>query len=374
MQMRCPALPAMRVFCLCLFCLLCSTTLASPQAAAFCIQVQAIALQPGERKVPGVVTGRVEPICPEFTYRNGVKSPDQPCGLKRVESYALEPDTEGHTYISQLIDKPRQMIVDTGGARSELYSSAVREMGLKTMRANTAAHHNPYDSGEQVAMNGYVSDMVAIAPSISFGVLKFENATFSVVQDSRKPPLADNEIAGTLGPNHLMTFDVEFDFAAHRLNLYLQPHCAGSAVYWAQAYTVVPFTLSREGHILLRMTLDGKPVTATLDSGAPVSTLDMAAAARLFPIDRKIPGVDATGHDASLPEGANWTYSQRFKHLSVAGIDIQIPVLTLMHDRINESSDEHAPQLILGLREMSALHMFIACSEDQLYVTAAHAY
>jgi hypothetical protein len=122
------------------------------------------------------------------------------------------------------------------------------------------------------------------------------------------------------------------------------------------------------------MTLEGQPVTATLDSGAPVSTLDMATAARLFPSDRKIPGVDATGHDASLPEGANWTYSQRFKHLSIAGIDIQNPVLALIHDRINESSDGHAPQLVLGLREMSALHLFIAYSEDQLYVTAAHAH
>ena len=73
--------------------------------------------------------------------------------------------------------------------------------------------------------------MVAIAPSISFGVLEFENATFSVVQDSPTPPLADNEIVATLGRSHLITFDVEFDFVAHRLNVYLQPHCAGSAVY-----------------------------------------------------------------------------------------------------------------------------------------------
>ena len=183
----------------------------------------------------------VQPICPEFGASYGPQPPNAPsCSLNRAESYDLEPDTQGHVFIPFVIDKPRRLIVDTGGARSILYQSVVDELHLQIDDAEHSDRYGEYRIGGQVGFEGDRMDTIAIAPSIKVGPITFSNATFAVEPDTRKPPLADNEIAGYLGPSHLMSFDIEFDFAAHKLNFYLQNHCADRVVYWARYYAVVP--------------------------------------------------------------------------------------------------------------------------------------
>jgi hypothetical protein len=45
---------------------------------------------------------------------------------------------------------------------------------------------------------------------------------------------------GTLGHEYLRYFDLDFDFAGGKLNLFSPDHCAGKVVYWAKEYTDVP--------------------------------------------------------------------------------------------------------------------------------------
>jgi hypothetical protein len=286
----------------------------------------------------------------------------------------MEPDGVGHAYIPLVIDKPRRMVIDTGGARSVLYASVVEELKLPTMDADEVARKNPYKIGQMVGFAGDESNTVAIAPSISFGSVKFDNPTFAVLADPRKPPLADNEIAGYLGPSHLMTFDIEFDFAARRFNLYSQNHCPLHAAYWAPWYRAVGFLPTTSGHIEIQMILDGQVVMATLDSGAPVSSIDAKAAYRLFHLDKKSPDVEAKGHIAGRSDEDGAIYAHRFKSLSVEGVDIQNPKLMLTPDLMSDWTSAHPPEVILGFREMSMLHLFIAYSEDAIYLTTADAH
>ena len=307
-------------------------------------------------------------LCPEFRYEWSDPSHPQACELKRVESYDLRLDGQGHALIPLVLDKPRMMIVDTGGARSELYSSVVNEMKLPTTDADEAARKNAYPFGKMVAFNGYVSDTVAVVPSVSFGVLKFANPTFSVVGDSRTPPLADNEVAGALGPSHLMTFDVEFDFAAGKMNLYLQnfqDNCADRLVYWSNRYAAVPFTLSPEGHIRFVMRLDGKDVKAVLDSGAPFSSIDSDLAFTRFKVEGSSGGSNTGSHGARLAV-------HRFQSLAIGGVEFRNPELVLVPDEVSLEANSPVPDVILGLREMSFFHIFIAYSQSRIYLTLAN--
>ena len=309
-------------------------------------------------------------LCPEFRYEWSDPSNPQVCELKRVESYDLRLDGQGHAVIPLVLDKPRMMIVDTGGGRSELYSSVVNELRLPTMDADEAARKSTYPFGRMVAFNGYVSDTVAVMPSVSFGVLKFPDSMFSVVGDTRTPPLADNEVAGALGPSHLMTFDVEFDFAANKMNLYLQnlqDNCADHLVYWSNRYAAVPFTLSPEGHIKFVMRLDGKDVKAVLDSGAPFSSLDSDTAFKQFKVEPSSAGSDA-GDSGARPA------VHRFRSLAIGGVEFRNPELLLVPDHMSVEANSSVPDVILGLREMSVFHIFIAYSQSMIYLTLANAH
>ncbi len=286
----------------------------------------------------------------------------QACGLKLVESYHMQLDGEDHPVVPVLLDKPRLLIVDTGGVRSTLYSSVAKEMNLAPPED---------DSVGEIGVAGDVTDKVVTVPEMNFGLVRFHRATFGLVADSRPLPPADNEIAGTLGPTHLMTFDNDFDFGHSRFNLFAPDHCPGKVVYWARDFVTVPFTLDGT-HIRFAMTLDGKPVTATLDTGSPATFLNMDTAKELFGLEPSSSGVDQAGHVAGQNDDASRVFQHRFHSLSLDGIEVRDPLIYLLPDKVAERTLDrrHLDQLILGLREISQLHIYVAYKERVLYVTA----
>src|SRR5262249_4167334 len=120
---------------------------------------------------------------------------------------------------------------------------------------------------------------------------------------------------GTLAIDLMSRYDIELDFAAHKLNYISPDHCPGRVIYWpVAAVGVAPITLHNlgldaqrngqadsttvtnginapqllEGNTVsgldfrTRVVIDGKNFTATIDTGSPVSTMSTEVAAALF--------------------------------------------------------------------------------------------
>ena len=310
-------------------------------------------------------------FCPEFEYKTYPASM-QPCELKRVESYPITPDGFGHALVPVMLDKPRMLIVDTGGARSTLYESTVREMGLSPDDAKDVGRKSHYSSGDIVSFSGKVLDKVVTAPLLSLGVLQFQNPTFSVEAGSAPVSAGFSQAEGSLGPSHLMTFDVELDFGSKTLNLYLQHHCWDHVVYWAKDYAVVPFTISPEGHIEFTIALDGKPLKAVLDTGAPISSIDGKVAHDVFGIS--LPAETTPAQAAPSAEAVQMLGYHRFTKMTFGKAQFDAPDFAITPDLMGSQSNTAAPQAILGLREISAFHIFIAWTERRMYVTLAGAH
>ena len=111
-------------------------------------------------------------------------------------------------------------------------------------------------------------------PSITLGRLRQEGViSWSFPARSIASPDIE-DFGGILGSEMLRNVDVDFDFAANKLNLVSPDHCAGNVVYWqAPAVAVVPMTLNASGHIMFRMQLDGRRVHTMLDTGFSNTTL-----------------------------------------------------------------------------------------------------
>lgn len=335
--------------------------------AALCAMTAPLAAAnpPGELEVRG---GRLHLFTvPEFNLMAKNDGASGACGLKRVRRYAMDLDGDDHIVVPVMLDKPRLLIVDTGGVRSTLYESVAKEMKLAPPVE---------DSFREVGVGGYVADKAVTVPNLSFGVVTFHDATFQFMPDDRPLPLPDNDIAGTLGPTHLMSFDVEFDFHNGIMNLYAQDHCTGQVVYWAKDYVTVPFEIEGLTHITFPMMLDGKKISVMLDSGAPDTVLNMSEAKRLFGLDARSPGMEPIGYLNANHTESERTYRYKFKSLSMDGIEIRNPTVLVMPDKMADSTDdrEHLAPMILGLRELLALHLYIAYGEHVLYATAAGTY
>ena len=320
------------------------------------------------------------------------------CGpLKLVTSLNMTMLPSGRPAILATIgDKPQTLMVDTGGAFSQLTRKAARELNLTP---TTAPNRNGLRG-----ITGDTSDQIVRLPSITIGGMRQEYPSFFISPEQGDPnDTAPAEFDGVISPDLLQNFDADFDFAANKLNLFSPDHCEGKVVYWqAPAVAVVPMQLinraaqrplglrtrrGREsivgrqdlGDITIRMELDGRRVDAVLDTGVANTNLDLDAAQRDFKVDVNAPDVEKTGE---LKGGftAN-VYRRRFKTLAVEGVTVANPMVELLPNLVVNGPGvgrtgslvrkDEAP-LVLGMSTLSKLHVYIAYKERKLYISAAN--
>ena len=302
--------------------------------------------------------------------------------LSLMTAIDLKPSAGVPIITAMIGDKPVALLVDTGGSMSSLTKRAVRELNLLT--------------GEYINRDGTITTLKDVAgrtealqtrlPSITLGRLRQEGVWFMVLpgEDTGGPDL--EVFGGILGSEMLRNVDVDFDFAANKVNLFSPDHCAGNVVYWQTAnvpVAVVPFTLSSTGHIIFRMELDGRRVNTMLDTGFSTTTLNLETARRVFRIDVNAPDVEKIGE---LTGGYTADrYRRQFKTLTVDGVTINNPMVNMLPDMmggVNPGTprtgslirDERVglPDMILGMSTMRQMHVYIAYKERKLYITAAN--
>jgi hypothetical protein len=179
---------------------------------------------------------------------------------------------------------------------------------------------------------------------------------------------------GCWHPSLLSQFDVDLDFGQGVVKLFDPNHCPGTIDYWAPTYASAPFVLDGDGHILVGMTLDGVPVHAAIDTGAPVSAMSIPFAKKTFGIEPGSPGTERLGSLADKDNPDQAIYGHTFKSLMVDGLEVKNLPVALYPDNLAQANGYGSlPDLILGLRELHRLHLYIAYKEATLYFTAAGA-
>jgi hypothetical protein len=299
------------------------------------------------------------------------------CGpLALLTTMDLNPSAPVPIITAMIADKPVGLLVDTGGALSSLTKRAVRELNLQTGQSRVQLRN----------IRGQEENLEAKLPSIGLGRLRQEGVYFMVLPGEEDPmgPTVE-EFGGILGSEMLRNVDVDFDFAANKLNLVSPDHCAGNVVYWrAPAVAIVPMSLNSSGHIMFRMELDGRRVNTMLDTGFSNTTLNLDTARRVFRVDVDAPDVEKIGELTGGYTASS--YRRRFKTLTVDGVTINNPVINMLPNMMGSvnpgaprtgsiirEEQNGLPDLILGMNTMSQMHVYIAYKERKLYITAADA-
>ncbi len=275
---------------------------------------------------------------------------------------------------AMIADKPVHLLVDTGGAFSVLTKRTIREFGLPTSSSRVQLRN----------VRGQKENLEVRLPSITLGRLRQEGLFFMV--DPRPDDPSDTRpqvFHGVLGPDFLANVDLDFDFAANKLNIVSQNHCEGKVVYWqAPALAILPMTINQSGHIVFRMELDGKRVNAMLDTGASNTNVNLTTARQAFNVDVNASDVEKVGELTGGGYNAS-VYRRRFKSIAFEGVTIANPMVDLLPDLISGASpgapstgsiirnDRALPDVILGMSTLSQLHLYIAYRERKVYITAA---
>jgi len=273
------------------------------------------------------------------------------CTLKRLmEAPLLTGDYVRPTISVMLDDKPRKVLLDTGG----FWSIVTPETAAGLPRSRSPLTGNLGARGRQL------SELVKM--SLQLGPAKVDKVDFFVGPEGYM-----SDIDATLGANWLAQFDLEIDPVKNKAALFSQDHCEGQVIYWPhQDYAEIPFDVTRGEHrITLSLVLAGKKVKVLVDTGAPSSVLSLKAAKRLFDLTPDSPGMEPYGTSTDDQGRSFKRYRYQFSSLEMGDIGFKNPWITI-EDLASETVD-----MVLGMHQLGALHLYFAYDEEKLYVTTA---
>lgn len=248
---------------------------------------------------------------------------------------------EGHDY---------RLMVDTGGYINTLSRQLVKQEG----------YHPRQSAGELRGMGTLKLDSYVTVKEFTIGHSHGKNFDFYV--DDFNSLFED----GTLAPQVLAMYDVDFDFAHGKLNLIYPDHCPGAVTYWTKTPpAVVPIEIKDRTHIRIPVTIDGKEIMATVDTGSHTSFITMRAAKRFLGVDEKDPALISRGN---IPVNGmvGPVYNYPFQTLNFGGVQVNHPHIEMVADKVWDQED-----LLLGIGILRQLHLYIAYKEKEMYITPA---
>ncbi|MBS0471794.1 MAG: aspartyl protease family protein [Proteobacteria bacterium] len=285
------------------------------------------------------------------------EKPDENCTLGEIAVLKMHTELSGLVTVPVTIDGVEgRWMVDTGNVTSMVSDTFATREGLRRLKTSGGTF-----------LGGIATTEVAIARSVDFAGQHIYKPPLFIVPES----IADNDTLGILSPDILRHFDVDFDFAAGQMHLFSPQHCPGKVVYWTNGgYARIPISMDEEGHPTAAIDLDGKELTAIIDTGSQNSVMPLDLAKRLFHIGAKDTALKSLG--VKLVNGTKpmVAYRYPFKQLTLGAIQVGNPDITIVEE---SGLGDQTPQLVLGIETLRQLHLYIAYREGAMYVTPAEA-
>lgn len=182
------------------------------------------------------------------------------CGPRLIDSAPLE-FAGGHYLVRVRINgRDIGFIVDTGAQRTVVTSALVDRLDLPRDNSHWSINVGANGRGN--------ADQDAIVSKLAIGKLEVSDLRAVIVGQDRMAQTFD----GILGADILLKGDVQIDFPDRRISFYEPARCGTNATTWKPPYLSMPVKRSEDsGRILLRVVLDGHPLTAILDTGSTQS-------------------------------------------------------------------------------------------------------
>ncbi len=302
-----------------------------------------------------------------FALSGAARADDQKaCRLTELASVDMKTDSAGRPIVMTSMEgKDVAMLVDTGGNYSMVSRMTVNMLGLKPQ-------HLPQSMFYMGTTGEGITSMTS-GHAIRIGKLTADRFPFLILPYGWDDP----QIGGTIAPDILSNFDVEFDFGAKKLHLMSPDHCPGQVVYWTQqAYMALPIRIDESKQIHFTATVDGKEMDALLDTGASASLLRLDMA-------RSVLGWTTNPAELTCTDDHSYCHYP-FKTLSFGGVTVGNPEIYIVPDKLaalRETGELHehqgrmqAPALIIGTAVLKRLHLYISYKEDMIYATGAAAH
>lgn len=261
----------------------------------------------------------------------------------------------------------KKALFDTGGVTNNMRPHLVESLGLTPRQSRVAI----------TDVHGRTSNAFVKVDQFDLGKIKIRDMMFQV-------SLFDSDTVDVELTNVIMnSFDLDLDFGAGRLNFFLQDHCPGQVMYWpAEAVAEIPFKIDAAS-MTIPVTVDGKSVTALIDTGSSRTFMNRGFGTREFGLSLGSPDTPAEDVKINGREDLQ-VYTHKFSTIDFGGIVVRNLTVRLIPDRVNSrenlkradapripSREFALPDLIIGLDILQKLHIYVSYKERKLYIGGA---
>lgn len=272
-----------------------------------------------------------------------------PCPPEKLASFDLSYTPGGKPVVPIDIGGHRvNLKVDTGGLESMLSDETVRALNLPR---GTISNYTLKVGSDPV-------DQYTTAQNVVFGGRPSATMRFLIMP----PGHLEKDVGGTLGPNILRQYGVEFDFGGGKLNLFSTAGCTGSLAYWThQPHSETPVQLWRVGPVTTKVTIAGRVFTAIVDTGSAYSSMPLESAQRqgIVTDQSKL---------TPLPNLGDGYYAYRFNSVSFENgpVVTGVPLMLIRHDQQDFNED-----MVLGMDILRQFHIYFAYGRQIMFMTPA---
>ncbi len=260
----------------------------------------------------------------------------------------------GSAFVPMTINgRPATFLLDTGAESTLLSTEAAKRLGL-------AAH---YTYSRRIAGFGGVLPTGEVHPdSVLVGGLAMPGF-FALVAAVQLARLRGEAADGLLGADILAEHDLDMDLLDRRLTLYAPVTCDAPPLPWGRGAHGTAAHVSMRRHLVFDVQIAGKVLPAFIDTGAQVSFIDGAAAARLG-VDAAALRQDPTVNVRGVASGERGLRRHRFARLDVAGVGWTGPVLVVAPLGLDDAD------VILGADFLDSHRVWFAYRGRHLFVGA----
>jgi hypothetical protein len=175
------------------------------------------------------------------------------------------------------------------------------------------------------------------------------------------PKILSTPLDGILGADVLSTFDVDLNLPRHRMAVYAKGSCPG-APPWAERYTAIDTGRSPGERLFFPVQLDGRRITAIIDTGAQRSVLSATTARALgvteaaLAHDRPVTAQGITAERLS-------SHVHRFSNLTIGDEVMHNPELVVSGVTLSEAD------IVLGIDFLSSHRLWLSYASFRIFLS-----
>lgn len=280
---------------------------------------------------------------------------DAPKGCKYVNVASVPVHYTGPsldlTMEGSLNGTPAKLLVDTGAFETLLTRTGTEPRGMSLRNSGQTA----------TGIGGWSRIYLTRFKEFRAGPATAKNGTLRVIQDFGSAPSYD----GIAGAPFLLQADLEFSLAEKQLRFFRPLDCGKEFLaYWDPQATVLPFESSDEKNPNPRFTvlLNGKKLSAKIDSGASSTVVTLAAAKRAG-LKLDAPGTERAGYSVGVGEARVARWVTVFDKLELGAETIHNAQVAVIDTELT------SVDLLLGVDFLRSHRVLFAMSQEKLYIS-----